>query len=288
MAIDNLCKYLATKYPQRFAAWILRRSITSPVEVLKTELTLEPVRADSVIFLRTDEEILHLEFQVKVPKDRPMPLRMLNYWLRLHWQYGLPVRQVIIWLKPTSNPAVFETELVRENTRHRYEVIRIWEESPELFLQDPALLPLAVLSATQEPNQLLAQVAQEVAKIEETELRQEIAACTQVLAGLRFKKDTIANFFREEIMQESVIYQDILQKGLAKGLEQGLEQGLNQGKKQEAIAMIMRPITRRFGSLDPDIRDRIDALTTAQLEDLNEALFDFTEVTDLVTWLQSR
>ncbi|WP_254567956.1 DUF4351 domain-containing protein, partial [Oscillatoria sp. HE19RPO] len=97
-------------------------------------------------------------------------------------------------------------------------------------------------------------------------------------------KDTITNFFREEIMQESVIYQDILQKGLAKGLEQGL----NQGKKQEAIAMIMRPITRRFGSLEPEIRDRIDALTTAQLEDLSEALFDFTEVTDLVTWLQSR
>ncbi|MCT7956165.1 Rpn family recombination-promoting nuclease/putative transposase [Laspinema palackyanum] len=182
---------------------------------------------------------------------------------------------MIIWLQPTSNPAVFETEFPFQSTRHGYEVVRIWEESPELFLQDPALLPLAVLSATQEPNQLLAQVAQEVAKIEETELRQEIAACTQVLAGLRFSKDLIANFFREEIMQESVIYQDILQKGL------------NQGKKQEAIAMIMRPITRRFGSLDPDIRDRIDALTTAQLEDLNEALFDLTEVTDLVTWLQS-
>jgi predicted transposase YdaD len=276
MDIDNLCKYLAAKYPQRFASWISRRIITSPVEVLKTELTLEPVRADSVIFLRTDEEVLHLEFQVKVPKDRPMPLRMLNYWVRLHWQYGLPVRQVIIWLQPTSNPAVFETEFVSENTRHRYEVIRIWEESPELLLQDPALLPLAVLAATQEPNQLLAQVAQEVAKIEETELRQEISACTQILAGLRFNKDTITNFFREEIMQESVIYQDILQKGL------------NQGKKQEAIAMIMRPITRRFGSLTPEIRDRIDALTTAQLEDLNEALFDLTEVTDLVTWLQSR
>ncbi len=276
MPIDNLCKYLATKYPQRFASWILRRIITSPVEVLKTELTLEPVRADSVIFLRTDEEILHLEFQVKVPKDRPMPLRMLNYWVRLHWQYGLPVRQVIIWLQPTSNPAVFETEFVRENTRHRYEVIRIWEESPELLLQDPVLLPLAVLAATQEPNQLLAQVAQEVAKIEETELRQEIAACTQVLAGLRFNKDTIANFFREEIMQESVIYQDILQKGL------------NQGKKQEAIALLQGMLNRRFGSLEPNVQERIESLTLTQLEELSLALFDLTEVTDLVNWLQSR
>jgi predicted transposase/invertase (TIGR01784 family) len=288
MDIDNLCKYLAAKYPQRFASWISRRIITSPVEVLKTELTLEPVRADSVIFLRTDEEVLHLEFQVKVPKDRPMPLRMLNYWVRLYWQYGLPVRQVIIWLQPTSNPAVFETEFVSENTRHRYEVIRIWEESPELLLQDPALLPLAVLAATQEPNQLLAQVAQEVAKIEETELRQEISACTQILAGLRFNKDTITNFFREEIMQESVIYQDILQKGLAKGLEQGLEQGRNQGKKQEAIALIQGMLNRRFGSLETNVRERLESLTLTELEELSLALFDFTEVTDLVTWLQSR
>jgi predicted transposase/invertase (TIGR01784 family) len=279
MPIDNLCKYLAAKYPQHFASWILRRLITSPVKVLKTELTLEPVRADSVIFLQTDTEILHLEFQVKVSTEKPMPLRMLNYWLRLHWQYGLPVRQVVIWLKPTSNPAVFETEFQSENTRHKYDVIRMWEESPEPLLKDPVLLPLAVLAATQEPNQLLAQVAQEVAKIEETDQRQEIAACTQVLAGLRFNKDLIANFFREEIMQESVIYQDILQKGL--------EQGLNQGKKQEATALILGMLNRRFGSLETDIRERLDSLTTPQLEELSLELFDFSDLTDLMTWLES-
>ncbi|MCT7979150.1 Rpn family recombination-promoting nuclease/putative transposase [Laspinema olomoucense] len=284
MPIDNLCKYLAAKYPQRFAAWRLGTPISSPVKVLKTELTLEPIRADSVIFLQTEREILHLEFQVKVPQEQIMPLRMLNYWVRLYWQYRLPVRQVIIWLQPTRNPAVFETEFQFQSTRHGYEVVRMWEEPPEPLLQDPALLPLAVLSATEEPNQLLGQVAQEVAKIEETELRQEIAACTQVLAGLRFNKDVIANFFREEIMQESVIYQDILQKGL----EQGLEQGLNQGKKQEAIALIQGMLNRRFGSLEPHVQERLESLTLTQLEELSLALFDLTEVTDLVTWLQSR
>ncbi len=52
-----------------------------------------------------------------------------------------------------------------------------------------------------------------------TKLRctQEIAACTQVLAGLRFKKDLLANFFWEEIVQESGIYQDMFQKGYEVG-----------------------------------------------------------------------
>lgn len=284
MAYDNLCKFLAEKYPERFAAWILGKQISEQVQVLKTELPLDPIRADSVTFLSTRTEILHLEFQVKVPTEQPMPLRMLNYWLRLYWQYRLPVKQVVIWLKQTSNPEVFQTQFEFQSTRHQYEVVRLWEQSPEPLLQDRALLPLAVLCAAEEPTQLLSQVAGELAKIESREQRQEIAACTQLLAGLRFNKDLLANVFREEIMQESVIYQDILQKGVAQGLEQGLEQG----KKQEAIAMIMRPLNRRFGTIEPEVMERIRALSTSQLEDLNEALFDFSEVSDLVTWLQSR
>ncbi|HIK13099.1 MAG TPA: Rpn family recombination-promoting nuclease/putative transposase, partial [Oscillatoriaceae cyanobacterium M33_DOE_052] len=195
MCYDNLCKYLAEKYPEQIASWALKQPITTPVEVLKTELTLEPIRADSVIFLKSDREILHLEFQVRVPQDRPMPLRMLNYSVRLQWQYGLPVRQVLIWLVPTSNQAVFETEFRTEFTRHRYQVIRLWEESPEPLLGNSALLPLAVLCATENPTELLSQVAQEVNKIESTDLRQEIAACTQILAGLRFDKQLISTMF---------------------------------------------------------------------------------------------
>ncbi len=276
MSYDNLCKYLAEKYPDRFAAWLLEEAIASPVEVLKTELTIEPIRADSVTFLRTRTQILHLEFQVKVPTDKPMPLRMLNYWVRLHWQYGLPVTQVLIWLNPTSNPAAFETQFELESTRHGYQVLRMWEQSPEPLLQDAALLPLAVLCAAPDSAQLLSRVAQQVASIEASEQREEISACTQVLAGLRFNRELIGNFFREEIMEESVIYQDIIQKGLERG------------RKQEAIAMIMRPLTRRFGTLEPDLQARLRALSTAQLEDLSEALLDFSGVADLVAWLQSR
>ena len=46
---DNLCKYLAEKDPDRFASWLLGREITG-TKVFKTELSLEPVRADSVTF----------------------------------------------------------------------------------------------------------------------------------------------------------------------------------------------------------------------------------------------
>jgi len=65
MQFDNWYEYLAEKYPDRFASWLLGQTTTS-VEVLKTELSREPVRADSIKFLRTPDRILHLEFQVKL------------------------------------------------------------------------------------------------------------------------------------------------------------------------------------------------------------------------------
>ncbi len=45
-----------------------------------------------------------------------------------------------------------------QNTQHRYRVIRLWEEDPEQFLNDPALLPFATLAATNNPENLLGQI----------------------------------------------------------------------------------------------------------------------------------
>jgi predicted transposase YdaD len=62
MSYDNLTKILAEKYPERFATWLLGAPQTN-VEILKTELSIEPIRADSLTFLKTHSRILHLEFQ---------------------------------------------------------------------------------------------------------------------------------------------------------------------------------------------------------------------------------
>ena len=77
MKYDNICKYLAEEYPRDFVSWLL--AAESPeVRVLNTELSLEPIRADYVTFLRTRERILHLEFQTDIPSNPPIPFRMLS------------------------------------------------------------------------------------------------------------------------------------------------------------------------------------------------------------------
>ena len=76
-------------------------------------------------------------------------------------------------------------------------------------------------------------------------------------------------------MQESVIYQDILQKGLQQGLQQG------------ELAVVVRLLTRRLGTIPDQLRSQIQALPLPQLENLAEALLDFTNLSDLVAWLEA-
>lgn len=267
MSYDNVCKYLAEQYPADFIRWLIGEE-PQQIEILKTELTLEPIRADAVTFVRTANQILHIEFQTLTSSKPPLPLRMLDYSVRLKRQYRCDVEQVVIFLQPTISEAAFTEEYRDRTTNHRYRVIRLWEQEPTLFLTTPALLPLATLTRTDSPSALLAQVAEQVATIPDMEQRQNIAGCTEVLAGLRFEKDLIRQFLREDIMQESVIYQDILQQGEFK--------------------LIRRLLNRRFGELDASVIERVRSLSIERLEELGEALFDFSNVADLVAWLDQQ
>jgi predicted transposase YdaD len=199
---------------------------------------------------------------------------MLDYYVRLTRKYQVPVTQVVIFLQETRDDIAFIEEYISEVTTHRYRVIRMWEQDSEVFLSNLALLPLAPLTRTDSAQLLLSQVAEEIARISDMEMRRNTAAYTEILAGLKFEKDFIRRLLSEEMMQESVIYQDILLKG---------EQ---RGEKKEAVRFLQRQLNRRFGEIDSSIIERLRVLSTEQLEVLGEEFLDFTNVSDLVAWLE--
>ena len=162
---DNLCKLLAEQNPQAFAAWLLDKPLSAvrSARILKTELSIEPVRADSLIWLRLAREILHLEFTVSWPKEPPLEIRMLDYWVRGYRLYHVPIHQFVILLRPTRRE--LPSELRVGNTWHRYTVIKLWEQDPTPLLVSPALLPLAPLARADRPVELLKKVIDRVAQI---------------------------------------------------------------------------------------------------------------------------
>ncbi|MFB2768416.1 DUF4351 domain-containing protein [Pelatocladus sp. BLCC-F211] len=56
---------------------------------------------------------------------------------------------------------------------------------------------------------------------------------------------------------------------------------------QGRLEIVMRWLNRKVGAVTPELEARIQQLSPTQVEDLADALLDFTNAEDLVTWLNS-
>jgi predicted transposase/invertase (TIGR01784 family) len=267
---DPTCKFLAESFPADFATWLLGEPVTL-TKLEPTELLLEPIRADSLILLKSDRLILQIEFQTE--PDPTMSFRMADYRLRLHRRFpDQEIRQIVIYLNPTGSDLVYQTVFEIPGIQAEFDVIRIWEQPTQPFLESTGLLPLAVLTKTPDKAQTLRQVAAKVDAIPEKRVQVNVAASAGILAGLLLKRDFINQVLRRDIMQQSVIYQE------------WKEEFLQEGER----SLILRQLTRRFGELAPTLISQIQSLSISQLESLGEALLDFSQSDDLVNWLRSR
>ena len=59
-------------------------------------------------------------------------------------------------------------------------------------------------------------------------------------------------------------------------------------RQEGQLVMALRPLRKRFGELDEATQKRLERLPSERLEELSEALLDFTSISDLRTWLQSK
>ena len=283
---DSVSKFQIEQYPADFATWLLGEPIAL-TRLEPTELSVEPIRADSIILLQSPELIFHCEFQTD--PDPKIPFREADYRLRGYRKFPEKrMVQVVIYLRETSSELVYQTTFQAGRLSHEFEVIRIWEVPASVLLGATGLLPYAVLGQTEDRAGVLQQVSMlidELPRIEQSNL----IAVTSVLAGLRLDKTVIQRLMRSEIMKESVIYQEILakgeQKGRTEGRTEGRVEGLVEGRTEEARSMVTRQLTKRFGNIPVELQARINALPIDRVESLGEALLDFTGMADLEAWL---
>lgn len=233
---DNVCKFLVETFSTDFASWLLGEPILL-TELSPSELSLEPIRADALILRQSEQVVLHIEFQTE-PKQN-IPFRMLDYRMRVYRRFPQKrMRQAVVYLQETRSDLVYQTTFTLEQTRHEFQVIRLWEQSPEPFLQSPGLLPLAVLSRVDDRAEVLRQVAQAIEQIPEAEAQSNLVASAAILGGLVLDKALVNQILRSDLMQESVIYQDILQSGEQKGKREVALNLLNEGMTIEAISRV--------------------------------------------------
>jgi predicted transposase/invertase (TIGR01784 family) len=153
-----------------------------------------------------------------------------------------------------------------------------------------ALMVLTTVEEAQAPDEaryLLSRMEQEVAP----EASRDIIELLTTIMAYKF-----TSLSRAEVesmlgitLQETRFYQEAKAEGLQQGLLEGLQQGRQQGRQAEARALIVRQLTRRLQQeVSEEMRQRLANLPLPVLEDLSEALLDFTTGEDLLAWLEAR
>jgi predicted transposase YdaD len=66
------------------------------------------------------------------------------------------------------------------------------------------------------------------------------------------------------------------------------QEAKQEGQQEGQLTLLLRQLTRRFGTLEPEVQTQIQELSINQLEELGEALLDFSSAADLADWLQER
>jgi predicted transposase/invertase (TIGR01784 family) len=77
----------------------------------------------------------------------------------------------------------------------------------------------------------------------------------------------------------------VYREAKAEGESIGEARGKAEGKAEEGKSLVIRQLTRKLGTITPQLLDRINSLQIDRVESLGEALLDFTSITDLEAWL---
>jgi predicted transposase YdaD len=74
-------------------------------------------------------------------------------------------------------------------------------------------------------------------------------------------------------LEQTRVYREAEQKGELKG------------ELKEGQSLVLRLLNRRVGNVSIELQERVKSLPLEQLEELGEALLDFTSLSDLEAWL---
>jgi predicted transposase YdaD len=108
----------------------------------------------------------------------------------------------------------------------------------------------------------------------------EFWGTTALLAGLRFPWESVKRWFQGvAAMQESSVYQGLLQEGRIEGRAEGLAEG----RVGEARRIVLRLGGKRFGVPDAESRTKLESMSDVeQLEQLAERVHEVASWAELL------
>ncbi|BAC89982.1 DUF4351 domain-containing protein [Gloeobacter violaceus] len=278
--------------------YLERGSIVFLEKELFSDITAgERYEADLVVKARFRDHqsffLVHIENQTEAQSI--FSYRMFRYFARLYEKYQLPIYPIAVFsfteplrAEPTAHRVAFPDFTVLE---FHYRVVQLNRLDWRDFLRQPNPVASALMARMRIAPADRPRVKLECLRLLAT-LRLDPAR-TQLISGFvdTYLKLTAQEerLFAAELAtigaseQEAVV--QIVTSWMQQGLEQGRQVGRQEGRQEEALAIVLRQLSRRLGTLPAQNAERVSGLSTTALEALSEALLDFASISDLDSWL---
>jgi predicted transposase YdaD len=266
-------KRLISLAPTAWVRWVTQQSDVIAQEIVGSEFQWLSRENDVLIKVHssTHGEFLVLN-ELQLRYNTKLPARMRAYSALAEEKYGLPIYPVLVNILPPGESVEicesFESNFLGLQARQDYRVINLWEvEASMVFEQSlDALLPFVpVLKNGAEAGI----IRQALNQLRQNEQMVELEALLGFFSSFVLDTELVRQILRWDmsVLQESPWYQEIVQ--------------------EERISMTLKFLTRKVGTLSPEISAQVRSLSWDKLEELGEALFDFAEMGDLVYWLST-
>jgi hypothetical protein len=229
--------------------------------------------------------LIHVENQATSWKD--FAARMFRYFARLHEKYGLPIYPIALLSydspqreEPNRYEVSFPNLKVLQFEFHAIQLNRLnWRN----FLRTPNPVVAALMTKMQIAPEDRPRVALE---------------CLRMIATLKLDRarQTLIHSFMDAYLrlsaEERKVYNRQVQsmseperKVVMQIINQWEEHALQRGQEQGSRAILVRQLARKFGQLPTPLHEKLDGLSQDKLEQLADAVLDFSTVADVQSWL---
>ncbi|HLK57679.1 MAG TPA: DUF4351 domain-containing protein [Chthonomonadaceae bacterium] len=228
--------------------------------------------------------LIHVENQAS--RDDDFPERMFDYFSWLRAKHRLPIYPVAIFSYDEQHlePDHFRVAILGDNVlSFKYKVIPLNRMPWRKFVRQPNPVATALMTKMR------------IAPNERWKVKSE---CLRMLLTLRLDaaRSELIWTFAESYLKLSVEETKRYEREIAKLPQEEQEttmqlmtsfkrEGIQIGQHDGKETLVIRQLRKRFGEISPEITKRMDALSSDQLDELGESLFDFTSIIDVENWL---
>jgi len=273
---DQAIKRLLQSHPQDF----LRIALPDAqyLGTLPTDVATErQLILDTLFRVRIGNEWAAVNFEAQTQIADDMPRRCYEYAARVMSIHRLNTFSVVLWLKRGGKVPQPPYEIrVGPHLLGTWNFINveIYNFQARDILRDGilGLIPLIPLMAGAD-RETDEEAMRFVGANTEGDQRKSIATLLAIFISRQYDKE-IANaivrsiFMSTELLDESPLYREWIERATAEGLAKGLAEGQAKGKAEGERAVIQRILESRFGTVDPQVAEMVNQADFALLDDL--------------------